>query len=101
MEQLANMEGSGLIPLLVDSKYEDLSRMYCLFKRVEGGLELLKKMMNAHITSEGMALVNDPEKVSGGLRVVGGVRRRVVLGGGFMLHGRLLSCQCKPAASPM
>jgi cullin 3 len=66
MEQLANMEGSGLIPLLVDSKYDDLSRMYCLFKRVEGGLELLKDMMGAHIKAEGMALVNDPEKVGPG-----------------------------------
>jgi cullin 3 len=64
MEQLANMEGSGLIPLLVDSKYEDLQRMYNLFKRVEGGLDLLRKMMGAHITSQGLALVQDPEKVS-------------------------------------
>lgn len=63
MDQLANMEGSGLIPLLVDSKYEDLGRMYALFRRVEGGLDLLRKMMGAHITSQGMALVQDPEKV--------------------------------------
>lgn len=63
MDQLANMEGSGLIPLLVDSKYEDLQRMYNLFKRVEGGLDLLRKMMGAHITSQGLALVQDPEKV--------------------------------------
>lgn len=66
MEQLANMEGSGLIPLLTDSKYEDLSRMYNLFKRVDGGLDLLRKMMGDHITAQGLALVTDPEKVRGG-----------------------------------
>jgi hypothetical protein len=54
MEQLANMEGSGLIPLLTDSKYEDLSRMYNLFKRVDGGLDLLRKMMGDHITAQAL-----------------------------------------------
>lgn len=70
MEQLATMEGSGLIPLLVDSKYEDLGRMYSLFRRVEGGLDLLRKMMGAHITSQGMALVQDPEKTGNAVEFV-------------------------------
>lgn len=63
MERLANMEGSGLIPLLADGKYEDLGRMYALFKRVDEGLDLLRKMMGAHIAAQGTALVMDPEKV--------------------------------------
>lgn len=63
MERLANMEGSGLIPLLTDNAYDDLARMYNLFKRVDKGLDLLRKMMGAHITVQGIALVNDPEKV--------------------------------------
>ncbi len=44
MRTLVEMENSGLVPLLRDDKYEDLSRMYALFKRVDGGLELLRKV---------------------------------------------------------
>jgi hypothetical protein len=32
MKALVEMEGSGLVPLLMDDKYEDLARMYSLFK---------------------------------------------------------------------
>jgi hypothetical protein len=32
MKALVEMEGSGLVPLLMDDKYEDLGRMYSLFK---------------------------------------------------------------------
>jgi len=63
MERLANMEGSGLIPLLTDNAYDDLGRMYTLFKRVDKGLDLLRKMMGSHITSQGMSLIIDTEKV--------------------------------------
>lgn len=62
MERLANMEGSGLIPLLTDNAYDDLGRMYTLFKRVDKGLDLLRKMMGSHITSQGMSLIIDTEK---------------------------------------
>lgn len=85
MEQLANMEGSGLIPLLADSKYEDLSRMYSLFRRVEGGLDLLRKMMGDHITAQGLALVTDPEKVCVYPPLC------VCVGGGNTAHG----CCCR------
>lgn len=63
MERLANMEGSGLIPLLTDNAYDDLGRMHTLFKRVDKGLDLLRKMMGSHITSQGMSLIIDTEKV--------------------------------------
>lgn len=32
MKALVDMEGSGLVPLLQDDKYEDLGRLYSLFK---------------------------------------------------------------------
>lgn len=32
MKALVEMEGSGLVPLLMDDKYEHLGRMYSLFK---------------------------------------------------------------------
>eukprot|EP00882_Tetradesmus_deserticola_P002834 GHRQ01003012.1.p1 GENE.GHRQ01003012.1~~GHRQ01003012.1.p1 ORF type:complete len:735 (+),score=416.28 GHRQ01003012.1:173-2206(+) len=62
MKALVEMEGSGLVPLLMDDKYEDLGRMYSLFKRVDDGLALLRSVMGSHIKEEGRALVNDPEK---------------------------------------
>ncbi|WIA11985.1 hypothetical protein OEZ85_012066 [Tetradesmus obliquus] len=62
MKALVEMEGSGLVPLLMDDKYEHLGRMYSLFKRVEEGLGLLRSVMGSHVKEEGRALVNDPEK---------------------------------------
>lgn len=41
---LAEMEHSGLIPLIQQDKLEDLSRMYTLFRRVDGGAELMRKV---------------------------------------------------------
>jgi hypothetical protein len=63
MKALVEMEGSGLVPLLTDSSYEDLGRMYSLFKRVDGGLALLRSVLGSHIKDQGRVLVNDPEKV--------------------------------------
>ena len=44
MRALAEMENSGLVPLMEADKYEDLGRMYELFKRVEGGLDLMRQV---------------------------------------------------------
>lgn len=44
MRALADMENSGAVPLLQQDSYEPLARMYALFKRVEGGLELLRQV---------------------------------------------------------
>lgn len=62
MKALVEMENSGLVALLRDNKYEDLARMYTLFKRVDGGLNLLRTVMSDHIKETGKALVADPEK---------------------------------------
>ena len=69
MKSLADMEHSGLVALVRDDKYEDLHRMYTLFKRVDGGLNLVRTMLGEHVKSQGKALVLDPEKV--GARVTG------------------------------
>ncbi len=42
MRALADMENSGVVPMLQQDKYADLARMYGLFRRVEGGLDLLR-----------------------------------------------------------
>ncbi|MEW5303513.1 MAG: hypothetical protein WDW36_006197 [Sanguina aurantia] len=62
MQALIHKENSGLIALLRDDKSEDLSRMYNLFKRVEGGLTLIRTIMSEHVKTAGKALVQDPER---------------------------------------
>lgn len=62
MKALVEMEYSGFICLLQDDKYDDLARMYTLFKRVDGGLALLRQMLSDHVKESGQQLVQDPEK---------------------------------------
>lgn len=57
MKVLMEMENSGFIALIEGGKYEDLGRMYVLFKRVPGGLDLLRGTMGDYIRSTGRALV--------------------------------------------
>lgn len=62
MRSLAEMEHSGLIPMLRDDKYEDLARMYQLFRRVDGGALLIRTVMGDYVKEIGKQLVQDPEK---------------------------------------
>lgn len=45
------MENSGLVPLLMADRAEDLARMHALFARVEGGSELLRAGMVRSVVS--------------------------------------------------
>ncbi|XP_010661050.2 cullin-3B isoform X1 [Vitis vinifera] len=63
MQRLVHMENSGLINMLVDDKYEDLGRMYSLFRRVPNGLFIIRDVMTSHIRSTGKQLVTDPERL--------------------------------------
>ncbi|KAL4421065.1 hypothetical protein ABPG77_001360 [Micractinium sp. CCAP 211/92] len=62
MRALADMENSGVVPMLQQDKYADLARMYGLFRRVQGGLDLLRTTMGDHLKETGKALVMDPER---------------------------------------
>jgi len=62
MKVLVEMENSGLLALLRDDKTEDLSRMYHLLRRVEGGLTLMRTMTGDMIKETGKQLVQDPER---------------------------------------
>ncbi|KAK9144057.1 hypothetical protein Sjap_003960 [Stephania japonica] len=42
MHRIVHMENSGLVNMLVDDKYEDLGRMYSLFRRVPDGLSFIR-----------------------------------------------------------
>lgn len=58
---LLEMENTGEVALLQDSMFTDLKRMYNLFSKVEGGLELVKNTMAEHVKSCGKQMVHDPE----------------------------------------
>uniref|UniRef100_A0A0V0IUV9 Putative cullin-3A-like n=1 Tax=Solanum chacoense TaxID=4108 RepID=A0A0V0IUV9_SOLCH len=63
MPRLVHMENSGLVNMLLDDKYEDLRRMYNLFRRVTNGLATIRDVMTSHIREIGKQLVTDPEKL--------------------------------------
>jgi len=61
MATLVEMENTGEVALLRDNMFEDLGRMYSLFSKVEGGLDLVKSTMVEHVKNCGKQLVEDPE----------------------------------------
>uniref|UniRef100_A0A1D1YZF6 Cullin-3B n=1 Tax=Anthurium amnicola TaxID=1678845 RepID=A0A1D1YZF6_9ARAE len=63
MQRLVHMENSGLVNMLVDDKYEDLGRMYSLFRRVPNGLSAIRDVMTSHLREKGKQLVTDPERL--------------------------------------
>ena len=63
VDRLVDMENSGLVFMLSDDRYEDLGRMYSLFKRVSNGLGLVRDVMNDHLRETGKQLVTDPERL--------------------------------------
>eukprot|EP00884_Botryococcus_braunii_P000722 jgi/Botrbrau1/10650/Bobra.53_2s0008.1 len=63
MRALVEMENSGLVALLVHDKYEDLGRMYSVFRRVDGGLDLIREVMSSFLRDTGRQLVTDPERL--------------------------------------
>ncbi|CAI5532968.1 unnamed protein product [Closterium sp. Naga37s-1] len=60
---LVDMENSGLVPMLVNAKYEDIARMYRLLKRVPSGLQTMREVMSGHLRETGRQLVTDPDSV--------------------------------------
>ena len=54
-------EGSGCAMLLANDKYEDLSRMYRLFQRVQNGLPPMARIVQQHIEKRGNEIVNQRE----------------------------------------
>eukprot|EP00966_Prymnesium_polylepis_P005723 130527-Prymnesium_polylepis.1 len=65
MKTLAEMENSGIITMIEDSKIDDLRRAYSLFRRVtqpSPGLDVIKGLMADHVKRVGVELVNDEER---------------------------------------
>lgn len=63
MHRLVHMENSGLVNMLMDDKYDDLGRMYSLFRRVSDGLTIIRDVMTSHLRETGKQLVSDPERL--------------------------------------
>ncbi|KAI6686442.1 hypothetical protein NL676_032355 [Syzygium grande] len=63
MLTLVHMENSGLVGMLCGGKYEDLGRMYNLFRRVPNGLSTVRDVMTSHIREIGKQLITDPERL--------------------------------------
>ncbi|KAL8124509.1 cullin-3A-like [Apium graveolens] len=63
VQRLVHMENSGLVNMLVDDRFDDLGRMYSLFRRVSTGLTLVRDVMTSHIREAGKQLVTDPERL--------------------------------------
>ncbi|KAK2419899.1 cullin-3A [Trifolium repens] len=63
MHTLVDMENSGLVSMFVDDKYEDLERIYNLFRRVPSGLTIVKDVMTSFIRDTGKQLIMDPERL--------------------------------------
>uniref|UniRef100_A0A1D1YRK4 Cullin-3B n=1 Tax=Anthurium amnicola TaxID=1678845 RepID=A0A1D1YRK4_9ARAE len=63
MQRLVHMENSGLVDMFVNDKYEDLGRMYNLFRRVSDGLSTIRVVMTSHLREKGKQLVTDPERL--------------------------------------
>uniref|UniRef100_J3MQR9 Cullin family profile domain-containing protein n=1 Tax=Oryza brachyantha TaxID=4533 RepID=J3MQR9_ORYBR len=63
MQRLILMENSGLVKMLVEDRYEDLTMMYILFQRVPDGHSTIKSVMNSHVKETGKNMVTDPERL--------------------------------------
>ncbi|MQL78960.1 hypothetical protein Taro_011404 [Colocasia esculenta] len=63
MQRLVHMENSGLVNMLIDDKYEDMGRMYSLFRRVPIGLPTIRDVLTSHLREKGKQLVTDPERL--------------------------------------
>ena len=78
MRTIAEMEHSGVVAMIEDSKLADLGRAYELFKRINtptvgAGLAVIKEIMAAHVKSKGMQLVQDDERNSDPVQYVQGL----------------------------
>ncbi|KAH9563278.1 hypothetical protein CY35_05G117500 [Sphagnum magellanicum] len=63
MKLLVEMDNSGLVSMLIDDKFDDLGRMYNLFRRVSTGLQTIREVMTGHLRDTGRQLVLDPERL--------------------------------------
>jgi len=70
MLTLIHMENSGLVNMLCGDKYEDLGRMYNLFRRVADGLSKIREVTTSHIRESLKQLLTDLERLDSAVEFV-------------------------------
>jgi len=65
MKTIVEMENSGVVYMLKNSKYEDLGCMFRLFQRVKNGLKSMCDAMSGYLREQGKAIVKEDEEVEG------------------------------------
>jgi len=65
MKTIVEMENSGVVHMLKNSKYEDLGCMFRLFQRVKDGLKAMCDAMSVYLREQGRAIVSEEEEEQG------------------------------------
>eukprot|EP01104_Vermistella_antarctica_P018565 TRINITY_DN6925_c0_g1_i1.p1 TRINITY_DN6925_c0_g1~~TRINITY_DN6925_c0_g1_i1.p1 ORF type:complete len:734 (-),score=196.01 TRINITY_DN6925_c0_g1_i1:99-2300(-) len=65
INDLIDMENSGLVSMLKDDMVSDLSRLYSLFSRVPDALMAARESLNQYVRNTGKAIVTDTEVTKG------------------------------------
>ncbi|XP_065644122.1 cullin-3 isoform X2 [Hydra vulgaris] len=65
MKTIVEMENSGVVHMLKNSKYEDLGCMCRLFQRVNYGLKAMCEAMSIYLREEGRAIVSEEKEAEG------------------------------------
>nr|GEV02965.1 cullin-1-like [Tanacetum cinerariifolium] len=90
--QLLEKEHSGCRTLLRDDKVDDLTRMYKLFSKIPKGLDPVANMFKQHVTTEGMALVQQADDAaSNKSENVGGPQEQVFVRKVIDLHDKFMA----------
>ncbi|EPB74347.1 cullin family protein [Ancylostoma ceylanicum] len=61
-DHMQEVVDNGLASLLNDNRVQDVSRLYSLLSRVEGGVALLKTGFSSYIKKVGKAMIMDPQR---------------------------------------
>lgn len=65
MKTIVEMENSGVVHMLKNSKYDDLGCMFRLFQRVKEGLKSMCEAMSVYLREQGKAIVAEDEESEG------------------------------------
>lgn len=64
MRTIVEMENSGVVYMLKNTKVEDLACMYTLFSRVDEGLKTIVECTSSYLREQGSSLVKEEENIN-------------------------------------
>ncbi|KAI3853624.1 hypothetical protein MKW98_025141 [Papaver atlanticum] len=89
-QQLLEKEHSGCYALLREDKTEDLTRMHNLFSKIPKGSDPVSLMFKQHVTSEGIAVVNQAEEAAANSRKENGSQEQMFIRKVIDLHEKYM-----------